>query len=419
MVDAVGHDTGSFEPGDLDENIFEKEHVFLAAASIGILLALVLLTGGLSQPSSPGSKPRKPVASFTSRFSTKESMDSLTFACAMAALAECVNTQITPDLGTILGVDLTGTFLNLAGALLGGVSSAVSLQGGAAELVANAVSGGFVAAFTSFIFFVEQSAMLAAQDTPGPNALAPLYLLGCLLLGPLCFALGRRLALAALPPPACKPEPAGPGHPIVRGVKSATMACVAASVAVVGAAPGEGALDASLELLTGAAMVALACVVGEWVGSLVEEGGWLGGYGTQRSSINWATCLNNALALSMATIFHVALRTELWRQALRQIPAASAGGRTSVVGGVAWLLGPWGARFAPAVGRKLIGGFCGALSGFGAFSEDVAQTYREALAAASPSDGALANWAVNAGVALAFQALLIPIYENALGPLPQ
>ena len=71
--------------------------------------------------------------------------------------------------------------------------------------------------------------------------------------------------------------------------------------------------------------------------------------------------------------------------------------------------GAAGDRLHAALDR-VAGSFCGALSGFGAYSEDVAQTLRE-----HDPDGALANVAVNAIVALAFKSLLLPIFDGALG----
>ena len=58
---------------------------------------------------------------------------------------------------------------------------------------------------------------------------------------------------------------------------------------------------------------------------------------------------------------------------------------------------------------KLAGSFCGALSGFGAFAEDVAQSARE-----HEMDGAIANVGVNCLVALSFTALLQPILDGFL-----
>ena len=73
-------------------------------------------------------------------------------------------------------------------------------------------------------------------------------------------------------------------------------------------------------------------------------------------------------------------------------------------------------RFSPVVVAlpllvtKSVGSFFGALSGFGVFSEDVAQAMREQHV----GDGALACWVVNIGVALAFQALLALAFDDVL-----
>ena len=63
-----------------------------------------------------------------------------------------------------------------------------------------------------------------------------------------------------------------------------------------------------------------------------------------------------------------------------------------------------------AMSNKFIGGFCGALSGFGAFSEDVVKTWHN-----NNTDGAFANWAVNAFVALSFHCLLLYVFDGELG----
>ena len=105
--------------------------------------------------------------------------------------------------------------------------------------------------------------------------------------------------------------------------------------------------------------------------------------------VNWGTAFANAVALAVASSIFVVFRLPAY--------AAFAARRGAV-----------GDRLHAALDR-VAGSFCGALSGFGAYSEDVAQTLRE-----HDPDGALANVAVNAIVALAFKSLLLPIFDGAL-----
>ena len=328
---------------------------------------------------------------FTSRFASRlsDNAASLWFVCIMAMLAECVASTVMPDLGTMLGIDLTGTALNLMGALIGGICSAFTLQGGSRARIASAVSGGFVAAFTSFVFFVEESARLgAASDTAGRGAAAPFYLLCCSLLGPAAFKIGREYTVRSFPPPRVPPEDATGQHRAVRAARLATVASIVLLVAHQYSVSGHAA---AAELMVGCVMVAMGCIAGEVVADSSDYG-LLSGYKGQNTSVNWVTCAANAIALMIATILHAATKTGWWKCNILE------SGVSPVVVALPFLV------------TKSIGSFCGALSGFGAFSEDVAQAMREQHV----GDGALACWAVNIGVALAFQALLVLVFDGVL-----
>ena len=100
---------------------------------------------------------------FTSRFMSRmeEDSPSLQLITSFAVLAEAFNTVFLPDLGTWRGVDLTGLFQNMSGALMGGVANSISQRrGGATARIANGFSNGFVAAYTSFAAMVVRTTPL-------------------------------------------------------------------------------------------------------------------------------------------------------------------------------------------------------------------------------------------------------------------
>jgi len=388
-------------PSSCQDASIRIEHIAVIACAVSIVAVLLVVTGAFTDWSTHSSDdkatqrvqeaPKEKKLTFASRFASRlsDNAASLWFVCIMAALAECVASSVMPDLGSVLGIDLTGTALNLTGALIGGVCSAISLHGGPQARIASAVSGGFVAAFTSFVFFVEEAARLgAASDTAGRGAAAPFYLLCCSLLGPAAFKAGRQYTIQMIPPPTVPAADTTGQHSAVRAARLASVALIVLLVAHQYSASGPAA---AAELVVGCVLVAMGCIAGEVVADSSDHG-WLSGYKGQNTSVNWVTCAANAIALMIATILHVTTKTGWWRCGIME----------SSFGSVAVL--------APLLMSKSIGSFCGALSGFGAFSEDVAQAMREQHV----GDGALACWAVNIGVAMAFQALMVLIFDDVL-----
>lgn len=116
-------------------------------------------------------------------------------------------------------------------------------------------------------------------------------------------------------------------------------------------------------LLFGCGVTALACVAGELVGHLVE---YELAFAVHEGDVNWGTAFANAVALALASCVFVVFR----------LPAYAAFRKTS---------GATATRVHVAL-DKVAGSFCGALSGFGAFSEDVAQTLP------GPSDASTSAW---------------------------
>ena len=347
---------------------------------------LLALSGAFTQSVKFESRPKHPHVRFTSRFGERLSGNahSLKLVCLMAALAECWNSVVTPDLGSYLGVELQGSLLNLSGALLGGVASSLAAHGGVRARLWGAFNDGFVAAYTSFVFFVAHSAELAKREKEtGVVDLSTPYLLACLFLGPMAHLLGRNLATWASPPPST-PRPDVPlDSPAVAGAAASLAALVVGFVAREYALGGP---DAGLALLFGVVVTALACVAGELVSHLVE---YELAYAVHEGEVNWGTAFANALALALFSAIQVLMRVPNY--------VAFRASRTKLA---TWL---------HVAFDKIASSFCGALSGFGAFSEDVAQTLRE-----HEPDSALANMAVNAIVALAFKSLLLPIFDGLL-----
>ncbi|EGB12155.1 hypothetical protein AURANDRAFT_61478 [Aureococcus anophagefferens] len=263
-------------------------HAIAFCAGPLIVALLLAISGAFTQSAKTAARPPHAHVAFTSRFGARLSGNahSLLLVCLMAALAECWNSVVTPDLGSVLGVELQGTLLNLSGAALGGFAAVLAAHGGRRGALWSAFNDGFVAAYTSFVFFVVHAAELAARGAGDPSTsakrdketvdLSTPYLLGCLLLGPAFHLLGRRAALAAFPPPAAPP----PGD--AAGLAAPLAALLAAALArECAAGPGRGAA-----LAFGCAVTALACVAGELVGHLVHEG-----------EVNWGTAFANAVAL--------------------------------------------------------------------------------------------------------------------------
>merc|ERR1711988_1454159 len=107
-----------------------------------------------------------------------------------------------PDFGSWRGIDLTITFLNLTGVFIGGIASQLATHGGANKRIAEAFNGGFVAAYTSFCFFVEHTADLTVKHKDGSHIFAIPYLLMCFILGPVGFELGKQIGAIVFPTPA-------------------------------------------------------------------------------------------------------------------------------------------------------------------------------------------------------------------------
>ena len=357
-------------------------HVTAFCLGPGIVVVLLAISGAFTQSAKTAARAPHAHVHFTSRFGERLSGNShsLLLVCLMAALAECWNSVVTPDLGSVFGVEVQGTLLNLSGACLGGVASALSDRGGRRGALWGAFNDGFVAAYTSFVFFVVHASELARREKEtGAVDLSTPYLLGCLFLGPAAHLAGRRVGAALAGPVAADPPPADDPRGLAGPLAALLAAVVAREFARGG--PEDGGV-----LLFGCGVTALACVAGELVGHLVE---YELAFAVHEGDVNWGTAFANAVALALASCVFVVFR----------LPAYAAFRKTS---------GATATRVHVAL-DKVAGSFCGALSGFGAFSEDVAQTLRE-----HDPDGALANLAVNAVVALSFKSLLLPIFDGAL-----
>jgi fluoride ion exporter CrcB/FEX len=204
---------------------------------------------------------------------------------------------------------------------------------------------------------------------PGLAVLAIPYLLTCFILGPVCWAIGTRVGKILAPTPRQAAPAVAMGHPTVRTVRYTVLGLVVACFA----RQAHTDMAGLPELGVGCVMVGLACVFGNMVGFVYGEF-----YASSPSLVNWGTWGANTMALLLAVGCHVTMRSPLWA-------AAASPALVMVL-------------------AKFLGSFCGALSGFGAFSQDIAETMAE-----HQPDGALANWAANVGTALCYQALLVPI----------
>jgi len=304
---------------------------------------------------------------FTSRFVLRfeEEAPSLEFVTSFAVLAEAFSTVFLPDFGTWQGVNLTALFQNLSGALMGGLANQLQRRGGTIERISAAFGGGFVAAFTSFAGMVENAAQLGANG----STLAVPYLLTSFVLGPASFTLGQRVGRGFFPAPVRREREVGPADPSVRRAKF----IVWAAIAVCFLQQSRRGAAAVVELTVGVIAIALSCLAGEPVGFVTEEL-----YSGHASNVNWATWVANATALLMAT----------WLHAIR---------RVGVISG----------RLPRLVLAKAIGTFCGGISAFGAFSEDVSQQLRE-----KEPDGAMANFCANLCAALTYKSLLVPLFRT-------
>ena len=146
-------------------------HAIAFCAGPLIVALLLAISGAFTQSAKTAARPPHAHVAFTSRFGARLSGNahSLLLVCLMAALAECWNSVVTPDLGSVLGVDLQGTLLNLSGAALGGFAAVLAAHGGRRGALWSAFNDGFVAAYTSFVFFVVHAAELAARGAGDPS----------------------------------------------------------------------------------------------------------------------------------------------------------------------------------------------------------------------------------------------------------
>merc|ERR1712232_363897 len=103
----------------------------------------------------------------------------------------------------------------------------------------------------------------------------------------------------------------------------------------------------------------------------------------QASSVNWGTIIANASALGLLAHSHVL--EAAWLKFVGPQPLVNTE--------TAWLLSVFLAKFR--------GSFCGALSAYGAFSEDVASSLAEGNV-----DAAAANIGMNAVTMLVFSAFM-------------
>eukprot|EP00929_Paragymnodinium_shiwhaense_P096863 TRINITY_DN58592_c0_g1_i1.p1 TRINITY_DN58592_c0_g1~~TRINITY_DN58592_c0_g1_i1.p1 ORF type:complete len:471 (+),score=101.12 TRINITY_DN58592_c0_g1_i1:58-1470(+) len=161
--------------------------------------------------------------------------------------------------------------------------------------------------------------------------------------------------------------------------------CVAITVAIAVQAQRTG-MEGTVELLVGVLVTAAACKAGEWAVLFGEEvlitvAGH--GHAIQASSVNWGTIIANAAALGL--LVHSQLLEALWFRLL--------GPRPLVDPEIAW--------FASVVTAKFRTSFCGALSAYGGYSEDVAVSL-----AGGNIDAAAANMGMHAMTALVFAAVL-------------
>ncbi|KAH8073304.1 hypothetical protein JL720_10892 [Aureococcus anophagefferens] len=293
-------------------------HAIAFCAGPLIVALLLAISGAFTQSAKTAARPPHAHVAFTSRFGARLSGNahSLLLVCLMAALAECWNSVVTPDLGSVLGVELQGTLLNLSGAALGGFAAVLAAHGGRRGALWSAFNDGFVAAYTSFVFFVVHAAELAARGAWDPPTsakrdketvdLSTPYLLGCLLLGPAFHLLGRRAAraLAAFPPPAAPP----PGD--AAGLAAPLAALLAAALArECAAGPGRGAALAfgcavtaprASPASSSATSSTTSCPSPPATGAATAHPGARASPGAAQvheGEVNWGTAFANAVAL--------------------------------------------------------------------------------------------------------------------------
>lgn len=270
--------------------------------------------------------------------------------CAFAALAECVNTVVTPDI-TVRGAALTGTFCNLFGALLCGIASALGTLGPNSSSLADAFKGGFVAAFTSFCHMVENTVALECAGSPRSQ----LFFASAVVGGPLAFSGGRFMAGAVLGGLGIRPS-TGETQRSLTVIPRARLAAVLGVLGFVVFHSTKNGPAAGIELAIGVGLTAAACIAGDYVGLAVSML-------MPPSSVNWGTIAANTLALMFVVV------------------CQSTGGLYTAT--VAWVPHPTAKWLALVFAEKFRGSFCGALSGYGGFSEDSVGSWKEPDVAAA------------------------------------
>lgn len=297
--------------------------------------------------------------------------------CAFAAAAECFNTVAMPSIEWRDGTDLTGTMCNILGAWFCGFACGLAILGPNARLVADVFSGGFVAAYTSFCHAAENS--VAWHCARSPNAL--LYLATALLSGPISFGVGRtagsiisfsRIA-AAKKKTDDEAEPSQeeqPSNAMLRAIRNILVLFIIASVSLEYVWNGA---EAGVSLATGVCFTVVAIALGDEVAFFAE---WMAPEGSQ---VSWPTIVSNFFALCGVVLCQL---LGPWHNAL--------------VGSL-----PEHGWFLDVLAAKMRSCFCGALSAYGAFSEDTAGKLME-----GHIDAAAANVGMNSFIAMIFVAAL-------------
>lgn len=322
---------------------------------------------------------------FTSRFAARvlqerqaDQQGMIWTVCAFAALAECVNTVVTPDI-TVRGAALTGTLCNLFGALLCGIASALGTLGPNWSSLADVFKGGFVAAFTSFCHMVENTVALECAGSRRTH----LYFASAVVGGPLAFSGGRFAASAVLRGLGIRPS-------IGETQRSSTVIPRAKLVAVLGVLvfvlrhSTKNGPSAGIELAIGIGLTAAACIAGDFVGIAVSMF-------MPSSSVNWGTIAANTLALMLVVV------------------CQSTGGLHAAT--LAWVPHTSAKWLALVFAEKFRGSFCGALSGYGGFSEDSMGSWKE-------PDVAAANLGMNTFISVIWITVLahvtcgLPLFES-------
>lgn len=292
---------------------------------------------------------------FHSRFAhmLTENAPSTYFVCIFAMLAESVGHVFMPDFGYFYHIDLSLTFVNLTGVFMGGIAAQYEYHGGAVDKIASAFNAGFVAAYTSFCFFILHSSELTVNHHDGSHVLAMPYLLSNFVLGPVLFECGKALASTWAPIP-MKPAPTAPhNHPHVSMCKRIVLAANFCILAIEHSRAGLwgsniATADGSVALVVGWFMVSVACVMGDVVSFMCKEV-----YDHATTQVNWGTWGANALSLTACLFGLIATRCPPIKSTMDSHP------------------------FSSCLLDKFVSSFCGALSGFGAFSEDIAQSMEE------------------------------------------